>query len=375
MENRRQKILLGAFIALATVALGWVVGKPALIDPYYDDQHTLDRLLKDQERLRQAEDILLPRAVREWKSFASRSLGRDAQEVKNRLQPQIEELAEAHHLIGPRFNTLSFRGGRKLKGVVIVPVNVTATGTLPNITAFLGAVYELPYLVRVSRVTLSRVPNRTKSIKNVKMIAIIESLALPPGKENKGFIRDKAFDVFELPDDPKALPKREPPVLAMAIADYGRMNDKQPFHAEDPPPPPKRTPTTRAATGSRVARNPKTTRKTTKTPRKTARAAPDPALTTLVAGILNYPPSEFVESGRREVILRDKKTKQRTYFGLGDELELRDNKGVTHPKGTIILIHPYGVVTHIENQTRFYRVGSLLRDYEVIDEFNDLELW
>ena len=374
MENRRQKILLGAIVALATVALGWMVGKPALIDPYYDDQLTLDRLLKDQERLRQAEDILLPRAVREWKSFASRSLGRDAQEVKNRLQPQIEELAEAHHLIGPRFHTLSFRGGRKLKGVVLVPVNVTATGTLPNITAFLGAVYELPYLVRVSRVTLSRVPNRIKSIKNVKMIAIIESLALPLGKENKGFIRSEDLVPFDLPDDPEALPKREPPVLAMAIADYGRMNDKQPFHAEDPPPPPKRTPTTRAVTGSRVVRNPKTTRKTT-TPRKTARAVPDPALTTLVAGILNYPPSEFVESGQREVILRDTKTKKRTYFGLGDELELRDSKGVTHPKGTIILIHPYGVVTHFENETRFYRVGSLLRDPEVIDDLSDLELW
>ena len=374
MENRRQKILLGAFIALAMVALGWMVGKPALIDPYYDDQHTLVRLLKDQKRLRQAEDILLPGAVREWKSFASRSLGRDAQEVKNRLQPQVEDLVEAHHLIGPIISPLSFRGGRKLKGVVVVPVNVTATGTLPNITAFLGAVYELPYLVRVSRVTLSRVANRTKSIKHVKMVAIIESLALPLGKENKGFIRSQDLVPFDLPDDPEALPKREPPVLAMAIADYGRMNDKQPFHAEDPPPPPIRTPTTRSATGNRVVRNPKTNRKTT-TLRKPGRAAPDPALTTLVAGILNYPPSEFVESGRREVILRDKKTKKRTYFGLGDELELRDTKGVTHPKGTIILIHPYGVVTHFESETRFYRVGSLLRDHEIIDDPNDLELW
>ncbi len=73
--------------------------------------------------------------------------------------------------------------------------------------------------------------------------------------------------------------------------------------------------------------------------------------------------------------MRDKKTKRRTYYGLGDELDLKDTKGVSHPQGTIILIHPYGVVTQLGEETRFYRVGSLVQNYEVLDDLNNMELW
>jgi hypothetical protein len=267
------------------------------------------------------------------------------------LTEQLTRLTEVNGLGSARIRPSKAKVERKT-GVAVLPVSVNGQGTLKNVTGFLGAVYELPFLVRVRDVSIKPITARNST--SVNLTVKLETLVMPRNQENKQFL-PKEIATFDLGGDADKLPRREPIVLAKAVDAYGAMEDRKPFHGIRPPPPTPVRPT--------VSRGGRPIRPTKRN--QTPPAPPDPRTYTTVSSMLKWP-------GNLQVALTNNQTKQRRFFALGDELILYDAKSKGFNEGTIVLIHAYGVVTETDDGTRkLFSFGKLMTQPQPVTEFTD----
>ena len=354
MQMKRQTILLATLVGLVVVAIGWNVGKKMFYDPFQADQERIISLDSRLNTLRLAQTVQQPTVRKQWIELAGNTLSINPTETKNVLTKELTRLTMIHKLVKPRIQSPRFKPDKKT-GVITLPASVTAQGTLKNVTGFLGAVYELPYMVRVREIRMS--PVGTRNSTTVSMAVKLETLVLPRNDDNKSFL-PKEVATIDLGDDPKNSPRREPVVLAKAVDAYGAMDARKPFHGFRPIPKPASRPSLcgRIRLGSRGRKPPV---------KKPPPPPPDPRGYTIVSTVLEW-------RGNLEVGLTDNRTKGRVFFKVGDELILRDTKNKPYNEGKIVLIHAYGVVTQAENgQRKMYSTGKPVAQPQPINDSTD----
>jgi len=354
MSRINRKWVFRGLLAVVLVTVGWQAGKAMLYDPLVKDRESIEKSEKTLEGLRLQKEVEAPGASKRWQALAALTLSTDETEVKNALSQELMRLAVASKLLKPSVRPRKLLKSKKSKGVVRVPISVMAQGKLDQVARFLGAVYDLPYLVRVREVRIS--PTGGKGSELVALSLQVESLVLPETSKNRKFVRGtKTFDLSVNPEE--RLP-RDPPVLDRPIEEYAALAERHPFHGYRPPPKIASRPV-RTARSSRFGG--RGSRRTTRTPPPAA----DPRTFTKVESSLSYP---GVQGLVQEVGLRNTKTKARILLRVGDELKVLDAKGAGTPEGRIILVHPYGFVTQSGDERRFYARGMLLSDAEVVGE-------
>ncbi len=355
MTRARQQRVTLTLAGMAALAVGWPVGKAFFYDPLQKDRQAVRACRETLDALRDKKRRQEPQAVGRFKDLVSGTLSRDATEVRNRLVQDVTRLAVRSKLTTQAVRPRKPLGGKRTKGVLRIPVSVTAQGTLGNVVRFLGEVYELPYLLRVRGVRLARVGGRGGN--HVSLSADLESLTLPETPESRAFVGDVM--TFASRPDSTQHRRRDPSALSQPLAAYAALVDKAPFgflaRAGSPVEP--QGPDGPEESGPRDG------------PR---RPPPDPRIHVKVVGLFSYvdPNDPDGKALIQEVRVRGTRGRKPTAvsYRVGDELETRGKRNQEFNDGRIILVHPYGVVTRLGEQRRLFELDKPLSQFQPVNE-------
>jgi hypothetical protein len=89
----------------------------------------------------------------DWEALTARTLATDPKEAGRRFQKDINELAERHGLRNPK--TTPGNPTTSKNNFVSVPLTLRAKGTLKEAIGFLNDFYQRPYIARLDKVTLT----------------------------------------------------------------------------------------------------------------------------------------------------------------------------------------------------------------------------
>lgn len=266
---QREKILAGAMAGAIGLFGAFQLIQTQIVAPRATQIETLQR-----ERLRQSrlENILAgaPATLERWHALTRRTLSASPDEAHKLFYKHVAELIAASGLreatnakVISQGQPLRFKE-RTRRGFVELPLSVAVEGELPQVVEFLRRVYELPYLVRVGSLNISRDASeppggerrnrrsgRSETRLNVTMK--LSTLVLPrlPNVEHPTY--DPALPPDSQPAELPPLARRDPdayeeiarrnlfqlyvePVREVVRSEPAH-NDKPPPQAPPPPPP------------------------------------------------------------------------------------------------------------------------------------------
>jgi hypothetical protein len=179
MMNPREKtlaIVVGSVIGLGIVyqGLNFLFLKPAeqarkdIADLESQNQY-LDGVIRSRRNL-----------ADRWNAALSRTLAFDRPEASNRIAQALKEGAKRHGFDNPGFvpNSVGSKIGTKT-GITTVSYRITAEGPFKNAVAFLTDIYRSPYLVDISRLSITPLLQRNRSRGDVKIEFYVESPLMP----------------------------------------------------------------------------------------------------------------------------------------------------------------------------------------------------
>ncbi len=318
--NPREKILVSVVAGLLVLFVGYQVVNRLLIRPVRRLNTDIAACEKDLDRFKNMR-LLAARYKKWWRELAHRTLGADERTVQARFGDEITRLLADSRLGNRSRRPLhSERVQRKLD-LLRVPFSVSAEGSLQNVTEFLTAFYERPYLAQITKLDLN--PKGVKSAGQLKMSARVETIVLPK--------LELAGAVGVLSTNPSSQPTLKRYAEEDATA-YAMIWEKQFLTRYEPPPP--KPPTKPRPTQTNKPSGHKPT--VPPTPRDNR------SLITVMA-VATYP-------GSREVITYNSRTKAQEVYRVGDSKKMDD--------GDLVMVHALGAVVRRNSMDYFYAVGS-----------------
>ncbi len=153
--NKRERILLIAVVVIASVFMGKTIINTVILGPIRKvDQQILavnQKIEKKDTQLRNRK-----RALQEWVNLDKQCISQDPETDKRLFIERIGALIRASGLQNPIVKPLTVSAKRKagIERYYSIAVNLTADGTLKQITQFLEMFYAEPYLSKISAVSL-----------------------------------------------------------------------------------------------------------------------------------------------------------------------------------------------------------------------------
>jgi len=181
--NKREKILLILVSAAVVLLLGRTMVNSVILGPIRDVDKKIEKVRKDIETKQRKLDRK-KRTIKRWKRIDKQTLARDPESARNLFVSRINRLIDASGLKDRNVKPLSIQA-KKPAGVVAyypVAVNLSARGTLEQITRFLALFYKEPYLAKITGMQLRpEKKGNVMTLSNCRMEAIV----LPRVKEVK----------------------------------------------------------------------------------------------------------------------------------------------------------------------------------------------
>lgn len=365
--TRREKVLAlcvgGALGGLALVTLvRWAVLTPFQnVRSQIADEHRRSRNL--QTALRQADSV-----EAQWRELTARTLGVDARDAQRRFQEDMQQLLERHGLrdakVAPGAITPYKNGSRG------IPFTISASGTLKEVVGFLCDFYCRDYLARLDKV---RITADQAVISEVNTTRIRPGATARPGRTPPPTSRREPTygpdgPVLKVSVSAITLVLPELRDLEHAAADkvveldggrlqreraaYTAIFDRNLFmpHRETP----------------RVASVPD---QPTKPAPDTEQQPPPP------------PPPPPPPDGRDQIFVKATASLEGEPVAYVYDEQQRDQPPTKYfldgpfDEGTLILIHPRGLVVRVGTKDYFYPLGKSFVDREALSPIDHPEVW
>jgi hypothetical protein len=330
--NKRDRLLLlgfGALVALIVVFQGYKKYQNALADQRTEIRRQEGRLASVQLEQRQAKE-----GQDKWVKLGAQTFAMDENQARGRFRDELHELVRVAGLTHPDVTLNSSMAWLK-NGIRILPCTVQADGSLANMVRFFFELHREPYVARCKSLSIQQVADK-KRPGVLKLTATIETLILPANKKvptitpvelEKGkrkpierslFAKLTDYEVITLHNMMEPYTAPAPVAVAVSQPAQGPV-----VHAPPPPPPP----------------------------------PPPPAdANKILARVLSSPRGQ-------QAILQD--------AGAGASPTAQDTRvvvGETLYGGTLVFVHPRGVVSEKDGALRFHAVGSALQANQPLTE-------
>ena len=329
--NKREKTLLlviGVAAGLMLTIKGFQKYKNVLAEQQTEIRRQEGRLASVQ--LDQKEALL---GREKWTKLGAQTLAMDENKARGPFRDEVFELIKAVGLNHPDVAMGSSVGWLK-NGLRVLPCTVQAEGSLDNMVNFLYELYRAPFVARCKTLSIQQVGDKKKP-GVLKLTATVETLILPPNK------KVPSITPVELEKGKRQSVERS---KFAKLADYGVITSHklmEPFTAP---------PTASRPAQQAVASN---------TPPPPAQPVPPPPpadANKVLARVISSPRGQ-------QAVLQDP--------GAGTNANAQDTRVEVGEKlygGTLVFVHPRGVVSERDGALRFHPIGSALQANQPLTE-------
>jgi hypothetical protein len=224
--NKREKILailVGAFVVLF---IGRSVVKSFFLDPLSEKDRQIESAEKEIQK-RQAKLDTRNRLIRTWRNYDQRSLDRDPTKAFLTLNARITNIINSSGLkegVSVKPVPINMKKGNGVDWYWPIAVNLSARGTLDQIVKFMEMVYQEPYNLKVTGLTIRpEGKNGTLAISNCRIESIVPAKPVSPGITEK-----------PLPE----ITATQPVIKLLPDSQYAMISKNNIFAPAPPPPPP-----------------------------------------------------------------------------------------------------------------------------------------
>ncbi|MBK9118560.1 MAG: hypothetical protein IPM18_03010 [Phycisphaerales bacterium] len=369
--TQRERILALCLVGVLGFLGVAVVVDRALIKPMRNLQSNIQVAEERRDEL-DRELARLAAQERRWRELTRRTFSADEREAQQRFREELQALLEKHGMTDVRVTPL-MRNARQ-RGLVEMPVMVTARGPLNSVVGFLCDFYQRGYLARIDRLTLGADPAVISEYNAAATRARTTNTPRGRGRTGSGanaagpelsinmtavtvvLERQKGLDHPVLPAE---LGETNGTRLLRPVDAYDLIVDRNPFRPYEPPPP---TPLVRDPEPGPVVVAPPPERHP-----EPVVVPPPPPPDAIVSGIESW------EGQRVAYVLFDPRT------GTAQLRPVYEGASLFDGGGTVILIHRDGLVARVEKDGEvrdyFYARGSNFRDREELSAIQHPSVW
>lgn len=336
--NKRERILLIAVVAIASVFMGKTIINTVMLGPIRKvDQQILavkQKIEKKDMQLRSRK-----RALQEWVNLDIQCISQDPEVGKRLFIERVQALIRASGLQNPIVKPLKV-AARKVAGIeryYPIAVNLTADGTLKQITQFLEMFYAEPYLSKITAVSLK--PRGKGNILKLSKCRL-EAIVLPRVAQ----VKDQAE--LQTTSRPALLAKT--PKLPSEPSRYAAIYDKNIF-----------TPPQKARTGiiKTTGRSTRPRGKRQEEPNREPPVAKSDGQGSKIVGTVAY-------GGQKAVYVRNRQGTD--LYKLGQQLAGQQ----------IVLVHPLGIILQdSDNNSVYVEIGQNISTAAPLDSSAAPELY
>ena len=224
MDRHSRTRLVGIAVVAGLLATGYFL-YPWVDENYLSLGEQVAKAREDRdERKVEAQSIDLAR--RTYKKYLNRVGTLDPHKARTQLQLSLDRLAGQYHLEGTRSTVTSPGKADRKTGVWTLKGNLSGACTLEAATNLVRDVYELPYLLSVTKLSL-KPEGRSRGQKKTDGVSLtlsLEALVLPDCRKTMGKLKDEELAPLER-------------LVRHSERDYAPIYEENPFKEWRPTPP------------------------------------------------------------------------------------------------------------------------------------------
>jgi hypothetical protein len=224
--NKREKILailVGIFIVLF---IGRSVVKSFFLDPLREKDGQIESVQKEIQK-KQARIDARNRLVRTWRNYDQRSLDRDPTKAFLTLNARITNIIDSSGLkegVSVKPVPINMKKGSGVDWYWPIAVNLSARGSLDQIVKFMEMVYQEPYNIKITGLTVRpEGKDGSLTISNCRIESIV------PAKPVSLSITEKPL---------QEITATQPAIKLLPDSQYAMISRGNIFAPAPPPPPP-----------------------------------------------------------------------------------------------------------------------------------------
>lgn len=224
--NKREKILailVGIFVVLF---IGRSIVKSFFLDPLNEKDRQIESIQKDNQKKKARIDTR-NRLIRAWRNYDQRSLDREPTKAFLTLNARITNIINSSGLkegVSVKPVPINMKKGNGVDWYWPIAVNLSARGTLDQIVRFMEMVYQEPYNIKITGLTIRpEGKNGILAISNCRIESIV------PAKPVSLSITEKPL---------QEITATQPAIKLLPDSQYAMISRGNIFVPAPPPPPP-----------------------------------------------------------------------------------------------------------------------------------------